>query len=947
MQVKILGPIEVSAGDEQIVLGGPKQRTVLAVLAIRHGQVVSSDELIEAVWGNDLPSNPLNTLQYQIAQLRKLFEDDPSKPTRLVTRSPGYLLASGTTTLDASRFEALIAKARVAFGESDTATAGSLVDAALSLWRGEALADFRYEEFAQGDAARLDDSHLAAEELGIDIALSDGHHREQIPNLSQLTIDHPLREGIWMRQMIALYRDAQQTEALRAYQRAKEALGDVGVEPSAELRSLEQRIIDQDPGLDGPPRRVRPPPNNLVSPPNALIGRADSVSDVLARLRTSRFVTLSGPGGSGKTRLAIEVADQSLDRFPDGVWFVPLDQIDEPSLLPSFVGEIVGMRELPDADVVDNLVAMVGSDRVLLIFDNAEHIAAAAADLIAKLLAQCSNLKVIATSQARLDIQGEVVVEVAPLTLPGGTTSIYDRFEDVDAVALFADRSAAAGADIENWDEDAFAAAANIVAALDGMPLAIELAAARTRSMSLREVADGLSDRFELLNRGPRDAPSRQRTLAGTMEWSVGLLNPNERSALQQLSVCAGDFDIAAASTITGFSLQRTRDALALFVDRSLLRRAEDVAGAARYTMLETLRHYGIQTMTATETTQARDVHLRTYASFVEQAAIGICGPEQNAWLARFDADYANIRAALAWSLESRDLDTGMLLGSRLGRYWDWKGHLKEASEWLTRLSEADAAYRPGRIAVLTWRSYLAWEFGNTETAQDLSDAAAATAAAEGDPVERALALSTRALIARSTGRLDAAREASAEVISLGDDHGDEWMAAWAASTLATIALAAGDAATAAKHSLDTVARFERLGDSRGAGWGYTTLAQAALMQGELDSALEHAKHALSASVHAHDDRNASWVLELLAEVTFEQERFEQSAQLWAAARPLRESRGLTTSISHQDDPIDLEAALRVHLGASYNSLFSEAFADPQSIIGLVLDESTGAKVTA
>jgi len=933
MQVKILGPIAVHGIDAELVLGGAKQRAVLAVLAVNHGQVVSSDELIEAVWGERLPSNPANTLHYQIAQLRRIIEVDPSKPRRLITRSPGYVLDSTETSIDASRFDALTAAARTAFAAGDPDGATDLIGEALSLWRGPALTDVRYEEFAQTEAVRLDDARLAAEELRIDIALSDGRHDDELPRLTQLTSEYPLREGLWIRQMTALYRSGQQTEALRAYQEARQALGETGVEPSGRLRVLEQQILDQDPGLDAPTRHTTRTPNNLPNQPNALIGRDQAVASVLDRMQTSRLVTLSGPGGSGKTRLSIEVARQSTDHFSGGVWFVPLDEIDEPSLVPAFVGRTIGIRENPDISVIDNLVNSFGSRRVLLVLDNAEHVTDAVADLAASLIAGTGELTVITTSQAILGIQGETVFSVHPLTLPGSTGSIFDRFEDVDSVALFVDRATAAGTATDGWDDDAYAAAANIVAALDGMPLAIELAAARTRSMSLSEIAEGLHDRFALLSRGPRDAPLRQRTLTGAMEWSVGLLEPHQQEALRRLSVCAGDFDTRAAAAIAGMPPKKMRETLGVFVDQSLVRRTRDVAGASRFGMLETLRHYGIKWLTPTELRDARNAHLRVYTEVAEHGAAGICGPDQMTWLARIDAESPNLSAALAWSLESGNLHHGMHLGRDLGRYWDWKGQLKEATEWLARLTDADTLGRSGRVSVLAWRSYLAWEFGETESAQELADAASAAASITEDPLDHCIAFSTQALVARSKGDLTTAEQHCHEVISLGDAHGGTWMAAWAASTLGTIALAAGETVAARKHGHDTITRFVAVGDRRGAAWGITTLAQSDFIDGDLDSAVSHARHALRDSSQLSDNRNVSWVLEILAEIAHARHQYERATQLWGAARPMRENRGLTTSISHQDDPIDLEQSLRDELGGVYDKLFATALADPQAIV--------------
>ena len=933
MHVKILGPIEVAGEDELIALGGPKQRAVLAVLATRHGEVVSADELIDAVWGDDLPANPLNTLQYQVAQLRKLFENNASQPRHLITRAPGYMLDASTTTLDARQFETLIEESRATSSAPGDGTALDLVEKALALWRGPALIDFRYDDFATSEAVRLDDLRLTAEELRADIALASGNHSDQVSRLAQLTIDNPLREGLWTRLMVALYRDGQQTEALRAYQRAKDVLAEVGVEPGQLLRTLEQQIIEQDPALEAPAPKPRTPQHNIPAPPNNLIGREPAVELLVDRIEDRRLVTMTGPGGSGKTRLAIEVATRSLDRFPGGVWFVPLDAIDEPTLLAAFVGETIGIRERASRDVVENLTNSLDDRPTLLVLDNAEHVLDAVADLAARLLANTTLLHVLTTSQAPLEVQGEVVFGVDPLTLPGSSASIYDRFEDIDAVALFVERARASGTPVDDWDETAYAAVTNIVAALDGMPLAIELAAARTRAMSLTEIADGLQNRFELLSRGPRNAPARQRTLMGAMEWSMSLLTPTQRSLAQWLSVCTGDFDAATASSITGTPIDELREDLGVLLERSLLTRGGDVAGAARYAMIETVRHYGIQSMSRDEIENARNAHLSTFAAFTSDAAEGACGPEQIVWLERFDAEYPNIRTALAWSLESGDIATGVELGANLGRYWDWKGLLKEASEWLKRLTDAARSPTPGLVSVQAWRAFLAWEFGDIGLARSLSDEAQATAMATQDPADAATALSARILFTRSSGDLDGAKHIAQEAIAGFDRVGRKWMAAWSMSALTTIAIAEGDASSAREYATETISRFEDLGDGRCVGWGHTALAQVGLMQGDLQSAQTNALIALAASSQTRDNRNTSLLLELLAEIAHEEGAFAESAILWGAARPLIENRGLTRSISHQDEPFDLEASLRSQLEARYDSLFAEGHTDPRSTV--------------
>ena len=345
MHVAILGPLEVRQDNTLLVLGGPKQRAVLAMLAIHLGEVVSQDRLIEAVWGNDLPANPSNTLQYQVVQLRKLLEDDPSKPRRLVTRSPGYLLESSTITVDSVEFDRHVGAARSHLAVEANAEARNSIEAALRLWRGPALDEFRYEAFASAEADRLDAERVSTQELSIDIALAQGRHSEMIPLLEDLTSRYPVREGLWAQRMTALYRDGRQTEALRAYQDARGALVDAGIEPSAKLRDLEQNIIDQDADLDAPALSIDPSRTNLPTPTNRLIGRESAVAYTTDSLSVSRLVTLVGPGGAGKTRLAIAVANQLHSSYRDGVWFVELDGLEEPELVPAVVGRTLGVKK--------------------------------------------------------------------------------------------------------------------------------------------------------------------------------------------------------------------------------------------------------------------------------------------------------------------------------------------------------------------------------------------------------------------------------------------------------------------------------------------------------------------------------------------------------------------------------------------------------------------------
>jgi len=935
MQIRILGPIEVAEGDHVMTLGGLKARTVLAVLALHHGEVVSPDVLIEAAWGNRLPQDPANTLQYQIAQLRKALEPEPSSPTHLLTRSQGYVLDPDATTLDANEFSAEVLDARAAFSRGDFKAAADTIETALAFWRGPALGEFRYDEFAHADATRLDGERLAAEELRIDIALAGGRHAEVVPVLSQLTIEYPTREGLWTRRMTALYRNGSQTDALRVYQQAREALADVGIEPSADLRELEQRILNQDPGLAPavPSTPTRSNPGNLPTPPNRLIGRDNDVAAIAKRLVNDRLVTLIGTGGAGKTRLALEVARSTEAGYRDGTWLVKLDQLDSPELLTSFVGQAIGVRENPDVDIFDNLVDHMEGRQALIVIDNCEHLVDAVAVFATEFLERCSSLRVLATSQVTLDVQGETVFEVHPLMLPGESSSIYDRLDDVAAVALFLDRARPVGGAASEWSDDDLVAVANIVTALDGVPLAVELAAARTRSMSLDEIARGLADPAFVLSSSSRTAPARQQSLTGVVEWSLHLLEPSQRSGLIMLSVFVGGFDTESAAAVIDVSVVEARELLGSLVDRSLLLRLQDIEGTARYRMLETLRQYCSRQLSEAELATTREAHLALFDRFVDAASRGLFGHDQLGWIARLDAEYENIRGALGWSVDDGSLEAGLRIGSNLGRWWDWRGLLKEASEWLGRLADAATQPLPGLSGVLGWHAYLYWEFGDLERATTLIDRSREVAEAIGDPDEGLVMLSVRAMISRSSGDIESARMDCDHLATIAEASGDAWATAWAHSALATIDLAGGDLESAAGHAQTAVDMFRDLGDVRGVGWGLVSMAQAAFGTGESDRARTMAREALAASHTVTDHRNTSWVLELLAQIAITNGDLERATVLWGAAYPFLRQRGLTSSASKRDELENVEAALRHDLGESYSDLFDEGSSDPNAVI--------------
>ncbi len=954
MQVRLLGPLEVDSNGGALSPGRSKQGIVLALLALRVGEVVAVDELIEAGWGDDLPSDPANALQYQVAQLRKLIEPEPGTPRCLQTAKPGYRLNGQTVTTDVQAFDAALAEARRATDAGDRARAAALIADGLALWRGPALAEFRYDGFAQAEAERLDDERLAAVELQLDIALDAGRHREVAPHLAKLTTEHPLREGLWQRRALALFGSGRQSEALRALQDARATLGEIGLEPGAELRDLERRIIDQDASLTPePPSQARPQPpqapavpappppqadnegssRTLPAPANRLIGRQTEVEAVNALLSAGRMVSLVGPGGAGKTRLAIAIGHELIRQSQGEVYFVSLEPLHDDDILAAAIGRVAGMRENPERPVLETLVDHFGSNRATLILDNCEHIVGPVADLVAVLLARCVNLSVLATSQVTLEAPGEAVFTLAPLSVPGQTGSIYDPIADVDAVVLFMERAGQAGAPVEQWDDADLAAVANIVTALDGMPLALELAAARTRSMTLEEIATGLGDRFTMLNRGPRTAPDRQRSLLGALQWSLGLLEEPQRLLMAKLSVFAGGFDAEDAAGVTGLAVSTIRDDLAELLDRSLLYRTPDVAGRARFAMFESLRQHGALELGAERLASVRQAHLRHFADFAVRADDGIRGPDQVDWLYRLDAANDNIRAALAWGLDDGSIELGIQLAASLGRYWDWRGLLKEGSSWAERLITGSTGPVPSLPSVRAWYAFMAWEFGDLEKARREHDLAVADALTLDDPLETIGIRSIRALLSRSDGDLAEARRQALETAEATEQAGDRWFLAWAESTLATVALAAGEIDEAEAHARKSTEQFAQLGDRRSQGWGLVALAQVALARGDFESAEQSGRAALDASSTSEDERNMLWALEVLTEAAHRQGQLERAARLWGAAGPIRSARGMAGPVSRLSPADQLGATLAAELGERFESLVDGGRSNPSATI--------------
>ncbi|HEX2048372.1 MAG TPA: BTAD domain-containing putative transcriptional regulator [Acidimicrobiales bacterium] len=792
MEFRLLGPLEVVADDGTIVsLRGLKLRALIAVLALEAGHLVSSDRLIECLYGDELPQQAANALHLLVSKVRRALREAGADEV-VVTRPPGYLLAVGPDQVDALRFAAMVADGRAHLEKGRAGEASATLAGALALWRGDALADFAYEEFAAPERGRLEELRRSAVEDRIEADLALGRHGECVDELRAMVAAHPFRERLWGMLMLALYRAGRQADALRAFQAARQTLGEeLGIEPATELRALEAAILAQDPSLDL--ARPSPPPaapaaaaaGNLPRPLTACIGRDDELVRVGEVLDRVRLVTLTGPGGTGKTRLAIEAALRVASGFPGGAWMVDLAGVLDgegvvPAMRSSLGLEGAPLTAPPAQGDAAQLAETLGDRRMLVVLDNCEHLVAKAATAAEDLLSRCPGLTLLCTSREALGVPGEVLFAVPPLA------------PEV-AARLFVERALAAAPDLV-FDEAARVAVDDICARLDGLPLAIELAASRARALDVTQIAARLGDRFRLLSSGPRTAVPRQRTLRAVVDWSYDLLDPVERLVFERLTVFAAGATLEAAEAVCrgdGVDEAEVADVLARLVDKSLVT-VDRSSGPARFTMLQTLVDYGAERLAEAGGTDAAMRRLGAWALDLarraERPPVGNGRPLP----LRLVADEAeNIDAVLAWAVEH---DPGLALetAGRLGWFWLATGRLESGWRALTRsLARTPVVDEAVRARALAWAGYLG-SFVDDATAAAVLDEAVARARQLGDLLTLGLVLGIRGALFAWAGRPREAEPLLAESAACQRAAGSTWGEAIVGILQATAAMTDG-----------------------------------------------------------------------------------------------------------------------------------------------------------
>ena len=693
---RVLGPVEAWTDERRLVLGGPQQVKLLAFLLLNANRALSADAVIDAVWGAGR-QGAAKRMQMGVSRLRRGLEplNNPDGP-RLRTVSGGYFLSVAPGELDADVFVAQVQDGRAALDAGDPVRARDLLGSALGLWRGAPLAEVAFEDFAQAEIRRLEELRLEALEARIDADLRLRSHARVVGELQALLPEHPTRERLASQLMLALYRCGRQADALEVYQRTRAQLAEeLGLEPGPALRTLQMQILAQAPSLkpaldgeiNGSPRTdPEPGPSGHVPrSPTPLIAREQELETVCRLLQDAdvRLVTLTGTGGVGKTRLALAIAHRLESSFPDGVCWVELAGVSGPQDVGSTVTRALSLTPLPGESATDALGRHLASKRLLLVIDNFEHVLEAAI-LVAELHRSTAEVVLLITSREALNLAGEHQFLVAPLAVPVSSKTVtVAELETSAASALFL-----AAARRRNGrfaiSPTAAPAVAEICARLDGLPLALELAAARTTVLSITELMTRLKDAVTDLGAAPRDAPVRQRTLHATLEWSYQMLDEALQRAFVRFAVFAGGATLDAACGVTGAALE-VLDAL---IAKSLIDRRQQPDGGTRLVMLETVRHYAQQRLAHDP---ERDVvslrHLEYYLQIAERADGKLDTHDEAEALQLLDGEIDNIGAALRWG-QGRDPDSALRLAGQIGGYWLIRGD-GEALVWLDQALQA------------------------------------------------------------------------------------------------------------------------------------------------------------------------------------------------------------------------------------------------------------------
>ncbi|MFI5535007.1 BTAD domain-containing putative transcriptional regulator [Nocardia sp. NPDC051900] len=841
----MLGPLEIRLDDGGLIeVPGARLRALLIALALEPGRVVPKATLVDWIWGEQPPADAANALQALVSRLRRVLPDGA-----LDGQPGGYRLTVEPHAVDALRFERLLDQAR----GGDDARQAQLLREAVELWRGAPMQDVGIPDSEAFDAVvtRLEGLRLAAMEDRYEAEVRLGRGTELIAELTELVARHPVRERLVAALMRALGAAGRGAEALIAYQRAREALADtLGVDPSPELSALHVALLRGEVRTEENHRNT-----NLRAELTEFVGRYADIAAVRELIANHRLTTLTGPGGSGKTRLALETARTMLDDLPDGAWLVELASVGASGDMAQSALAALGLRDAllggaPNAEPMDRLVAAIRERETLLILDNCEHVIESAAAFAHRLLGECGRLRILATSREPLGIMGEALWQVEPLALPAQDAD-PGEIESSPAVQLLRDRAGAVRQDLAA-DAPTLSTMARVCRALDGIPLAIELAAARLRTMSLDQLAHRLDDRFRLLTGGSRTAIPQHRTLRAVVDWSWELLTDSERMVLRRLAVFSGGASLEAAEQVCAGPEAQGEESMAVerwevlelltaLTEKSLLRTVED--SGPRFRMLDTIKQYARDRLEESgESDSARRAHLAYFTELADIAEPHLRRAEQLEWLATLEVEHDNIAVAMRGALAAADATGAMRLAAAAGWYWWLGGHKAEGMELITAAAdtsgEVDDEIR-ARVYGLVVHFMSSGPSDEHQVEEWIHKAYLFSRRSRG----RYPLLAFVAALERMLQGPDALLPAFEPLLT--DD--EPWVRALARLQLGKARIALGQQGREADEYLETaLAEFRTIGERWGISFALTELANRIAMRGEFAGACEHLDQAIA-----------------------------------------------------------------------------------------------------
>ena len=891
MEFRILGPLGVVAEGPPPKLGSPKQRALLAFLLLHANEVVSRDRLIEALWGENAPPTAAHAVEVYVSRLRKALASAPGAAPQLETRAPGYVFELEPGGLDVDRFERLRSEGRRALEEGELEVAAGKLREALAVWRGPALTDFSYEPFAQDEIGRLDELRLATLEERVEADLALARHPDLVPELEKLVAEHPLRERLRAQLMLALYRSGRQTDALAAYRKARSTLvEELGLEPGPELRRLETAILAQDPALAVEPAELGER-RRLPAPATPLVGRRAEVDEVAGLLRgEARLVTVTGPGGIGKTRVALQAAYELADRFPHGVVFVGLAAVRDPDLVSAEIATALGVE-----DSNGTLVEHLRARDLLLLVDNFEQVEEAAPAL-GSLLREAQGLKLLVTSRHPVRVYGEHRLPIPPLAL------------EEEAVPLFLTRAGAAGRRVAPTET-----VVEICRRLDCLPLAIELAAARAADYSPAELLDLLPRPLDLAAAGPRDVPERQQTLRAAIEWSFGLLEPVEQALFARLSVFAGGFTAEAAETVC----DAAPAGLKSLVEKSLL--SQD---GERFDLLETIREYAAERL-GDEADAVGRLHAEYFLALALEADRVTQGGEQADWWARLEDDHDNLRAALVWFESAGEVEDELRLVAALWGFWSVYGYINEGRRRLDAALERGSSRSRARARALHGAGALAYRQGDYERARALFQESRGVHQDVGDEVGSAKVLGELGNIAVAEGDYDRALEFYDRCAAGLRRAGMLGPLGQVVANMGAVANMQRDFERGRQLLEEALALHRESGNSDGLAVALHNLARVHLRTGQPQEAASRFHEALEVAAELRYREVIAHCLEGVAELTLAAGDPLRAARLVGAADALLEELGITMSGDDAEMYATTIEALRRQLGDRFDDVRS------------------------